>query len=1275
MIAARRLWLTVVASLCGLACAFAGGAAPAMAGTTPTQFGSPGEGSGQFGLPYGIGVDQETGDVYVADKFFSRINKFDDLGNFLMAWGWDVNEMAPAEENQICTTLCQLGVHGSGTGQYASEGPYGLAVDNDPVSSHGDVYVVDWENYRVEKFDSSGSFILMFGGGVNRKTGGNVCLAGEECGAGTSGSADGQFEWSSEGEYIAVGPGGAVYVGDRARVEVFEPSGVWRENISLSSLSGTGQVTALAVDAAGDVYAKDSGVPGVREFEPGGIEKATPFDAGSESVQAIALDGSGDLLVDDSSGGFHVLEYNPSGAELESFGLHTAPHARGIAFSEALGGELYVSNRIETESSVESNVWILPLPAPGPLVELGSESAKPGERGTATLEAVANPEGSETKYHFEYVSEAQFKTSEYAGASSTPPVAIGSSFEGQAASVGLIGLIPGGTYHYRVVATNSNGTARGPDHVLTTVPPALVEGPWAANVASTSATLAANIDPLGVSTAYRLEYGPSAVYGNVVTGSAGNGTGYVAIGSHLQGLLPDTTYHYRLVTINEVGTVEGSDHTFTTQLVGGSELTLPDGRAWELVSPPDKGGAAIELFHHEEFIQAASDGSAIAYYANQPIGENSKGYVLEAQILSMRVPGGWRTEDIDAPIRLPEGESAVALYSKSPEGWLFSPDLSSALFTGGDPSTFTPLSPEATETTPYVRNDVSGSYLPLLTTADVTPGTKFAAQEHRILASTPDLSHVVLASGLALTPEAVDIPEETGPKPYNLYEWSAGRLQLVNILPTKEPTGDEGASLGSEEGNAGGMRAHAISSDGRWIVWYVGHLGQRKSLYVRDMVEKKTLRIGGVHASFQSMSSDGSRIFYVENGELYEFDTGTDTQTDLTADHGASEHDGGVKEAVLGISEDGCNVGAAGECNVYFVASGVLASGSGAVSGGDNLYVSHDTAGGWSTTYIATLSGEDEHSWWAAGYGHALDLSEVSSRVSPDGRFLTFMSDRPLTGYDNVDAVSGKPDEEVYLYDAVSGHLVCASCDPTGARPVGVFESGMEEGRMLTYQQTPWEGHWLAGSVPGWRGHDNKQLYQPRYLSDSGRLFFESPDALVPHDTNGLEDVYEYEPADVGSCESGSATFSERSGGCVSLISSGTSRSESAFLDASENGNDVFFLTASRLSPADYDTSLDVYDAHACSAAAPCVAAPVLPPPCDSGDSCKAAPSQQPEVFGAPASATFSGAGNVAAEPPPTVGNGKTKQKRHVKRHKQKKRGRKRAKKASTGRLSGKGDR
>ena len=248
------------------------------------------------------------------------------------------------------------------------------------------------------------------------------------------------------------------------------------------------------------------------------------------------------------------------------------------------------------------------------------------------------------------------------------------------------------------------------------------------------------------------------------------------------------------------------------------------------------------------------------------------------------------------------------------------------------------------------------------------------------------------------------------------------------------------------------------------------------------------------------------------------------------------------------------------------------------------------------------------------------------------------MSDRSLTGYDSRDASSGVADEEVFIYDTTQNKLVCASCNPTGARPVGLHEGGAYEENLVDYEKT-WQGRWIAANVPAWtRTGLSASLTQSRYLSNSGRLFFNANDALVPADVNGTEDVYEYEPAGVGSCkpptygQSASIVYSEALGGCVGLISAGTSAEESAFMDASETGGDVFFLTLSRLSSQDYDTSIDIYDAHECTEASPCAPVPALvPPPCTSGDACKqAAPTPQPALFGPPASETFSGTGNLS---------------------------------------------
>jgi hypothetical protein len=238
--------------------------------------------------------------------------------------------------------------------------------------------------------------------------------------------------------------------------------------------------------------------------------------------------------------------------------------------------------------------------------------------------------------------------------------------------------------------------------------------------------------------------------------------------------------------------------------------------------------------------------------------------------------------------------------------------------------------------------------------------------------------------------------------------------------------------------------------------------------------------------------------------------------------------------------------------------------------------------------------------------------------VSPDGTQLAFVSRRSLTGYDNAPVESrdcttqeefGEEGvkqgslsscDEVYLYDARTGSLTCPSCDRSGARPAGNADLGppLAEG--------------VNGNNTGPAG-----FYRRRNFSvDGGRLFFETKDALTPRDSNGREDVYELERDGEGSCG-----MPER---CVFAISNVSGSSASFFLDASANGNDVFFGTADQLLPQDRDDLDDVYDARV-EGGFPVVSSLA---PCDNGDSCKPPPAPQPGVFGAPATATFSGAGN-----------------------------------------------
>jgi hypothetical protein len=815
--------------------------------------------------------------------------------------------------------------------------------------------------------------------------------------------------------------------------------------------------------------------------------------------------------------------------------------------------------------------------------------------------------------------------------------------------------------------------------------PPFLEGEGVSEVTPSSATLHARIDPTDVETTYHFEYAPER--GSSTTSpevNAGSGESVQEVSLPLQDLLANTTYHYHVIVVADGAhgpqTEEGPSRAFTT-LPGASAAVLPDGRAWELVSPVDKHGALIEGIGAAGIEQAAATGDAISYSASSSIDPNAESNAGETAVLSTRGAEGWSTRAITPPDFAPTTAAALAA-SQGLENRLFSTDLSLALVQPFEAEP--PLSPEASsERTPYLRdeNDVpceiseTTCYTPLVTGngeyADVPPGTKFDAEPQnifgsvRVVSATPDLSHVVLQSPVALTED-----HASGA----LYEWTrqappAQRLQLISVLPDGEAAEDP--TLGYELSERNNVR-NAISSTGSRIVWMTTAVGSRH-LYLRDALKRETLELDTPEAGleshatanpvFQTASTDGSIVFFSDEQVLTSDSTAAPGKPDLYAclikegeDRKLScqlddltskafvknpDESAAVQGAVLGASEDGASL--------YFVADGVLsnvenAQGDRATPGGCgkappfeatcNIYREHYNGESWEEpTFIAALSSTDGPDWNAEPGATALE--KMTARVSPDGGYVAFMSDRSLTGYDNTDASSGVADEEVFLYGGAPARLICASCNPSGARPQGVFDGGglaRRKDELVVDRQKNWQGRWLAGNVPGWTGlTESIALYQSRYLSNSGRLFFDAADALVPQDTNGKEDVYEYEPRGVGNCAGSSETFNGKVEGCASLVSSGTSSEESAFLDASETGGDVFFITTEKLTSQDIDHSFDVYDAHACdeSGESPCLAPPSTPPPaCGTPTACKA-PTPVAPLFQAPSSSTFSGAGNA----------------------------------------------
>jgi hypothetical protein len=1065
---------------------------------------------------------------------------------------------------------------------------------------------------------------------------------------------------------------GDVYVSDRNNkvVDVFKPLPNGKEEY-VTQIEGPesgvafGEPSLVAVDQSnGDVVVVDSSNV-VDIFEPTMFKKyalvrqvtgtpAGPFKKinNEQFGKSLAVDSNGDIYVGENEPTV-VYQFSLSGEYLGS--LRGAParpfHTMGGLAVDPQTHEVYVGDN--------ANLANHPSEEPGAVDIFGANLVVPDvttaaasnvKPTSATVGGTVNPDNAgEATCQFAWGASTEF------GNTAPCPALIANGASPVPVQVALTGLLPDTTYYYRLQASNANGSNPGEpyqDQELHTPGPGIHQE-WSASVASSSVTLSAKIDPNGSPTTYYFQYGTSNGYGSQVPAAPGaaigSATGDVTVSQHAQGLLASTTYHYRVVALSELPggeTVEfaGADQTFVTQPAAGG-FGLPDGRAWEMVSPPNKDGAALEaaITVNGEAMQASVNGDAVTYAAGGPTEDQPPGNRAAefTQLFSTRSASGWATKVITTPY----SELGYYRLGYGSEYRLFSSDLSTALLT---PWAETKLSSEATEPTPYLRHDYTCEaspatcYVPLVTGANVEPpGVKWAnSPEGRNFveawAATPDLSHVIVYSGVKLLPGGSE--ERSG-----TYEWSDGKLQLVSILEDGKPAA--GGGVLPDGGTAG---RHIISDDGSRVVFEVEAEG--KKLYTRDMVNGRTVQVnaaepgaqGGLPGAssnvmhFQAASSDGSRVFFTDDlrltrdstafqnlPDLYEFDVETGKLTDLTVDSNRGEH-ADVQGVVQGVSEDGSYV--------YFVASGVLAPG--ATPGrctedfACNLYVRHDGV----TRLIAALSGK-------AGVE---ELTNVTARVSPNGRWFAFMSDRSLTGYDNRDAVSGEPDEEVFLYDVSTDRLRCVSCNPTGARPVGVFVPPVTGGLYvgpLVDRTNLWEGHRLAGSIPAWdRVTLSAAIYQSKYLSDSGRLFFNSSDALVPQDVNGTVDVYQYEPEGEGDCTRGSVTFGEASGGCVGLISSGSSAEESVFMDASENGNDVFFLTAAKLRPEDVDNAIDMYDARVCTNSSPCLPVPAAsPPPCSTGDSCKPSPSPQPAVFGAAPSATFSGAGNVIASTPTVV--------------------------------------
>ena len=1239
--------------------------------------------------------DPSEGDVFVADANNRRVTKFGPSGELRSLLGPDITFSGPgdtgSDETQTVTVEAAGGaftlalrkpvpVGSSASKETTAAIPYDAsaptvqaALEALPSVAVGDLSVTGGPGDATgsspyEVHFSGGAYAHNFVAQMDASSAGllgpqNVTVAvtapgggpevcepgrGDVCKATAGGGTlPGTFVIPSS---LAFDAEGRLWVGDRAadRVQRFNPDGAFVEEVALEGLPN---VSDLALAASGDIYAVKADLTG------GSEEGAHRFDStgaflGEVGVvphdsdpgiywKAIALDAAGSWYSADRpapAAPAAIRRFNAAGGQTSQFGVGQPAGGNGpwgVALDDG-GGERPPTLYVASGGGEDAAVQAFPIPDPGPLPD--NQEATDILPTSATLKATLNPEGHPTHYSFQYGADASY-------GQEIPEGTLPASFEDADIEAPLTGLTPNTTYHFRVVATDEGDpqcedegaecTVYGPDTTFTTRTAVGIEAQWATDIAARSATLHAELDPLGAQNAtWRVQYGTSSSYGHESASfELPPSFGSLSVAVALTGLQPATTYHYRFVAAGDQDGVTyeapGPDRTFTTQLAGLG-FSLPDDRAWEMVSPADKHGGRIAAPEAPQGgqVQAASNGEALAYLSYGSLEADPQGNRLieqSSQLARRQAGGSWSTTDITAP------HTAVTAFQSGSglEYKLFSTNLERALM---EPRDCTALSPLATERTPYLRENSSHvAYTPLVTAAPEPFGGSCASVLGlvSVQGATPDLSHIVLGSS---------VPLFAGGGPY---EWEAGELRRLNFKPEDEGGGVLSAGLGSGEASMRG----AVSEDGlRYFLTGVAEGG----LYVRDTARNETLRLdqeqsgafgtGEVEPLFQGASADGSVAFFTDTQNLTSDanEEGADLYRWREEGIGGCEAPGGclddLSAGVAGFGESAevqgllPGVGADG-ATAYLVARGVLdeepnGGGEGAAPGQPNLYVWREGEG---MRFVATLAEADQRDWGATETSK-LKAFNLSAAPSPSGRYLAFMSRLPLTGYDNRDATSGEPAQEVFRYDSVTDELTCVSCEHSGARPHALVP-GPEAGE-LPEEFDPnqlWGGVAVAAAAPEAMKLrlGGFSLYRPRYVQDDGRVFFNAADSLVAADSNGDGDVYEYEPTGVGSCSpsSGDAGTATVPGGCVSLISSGTAEGTSAFLDASEGARDVFFYSPAQLSVTDTDRELDVYDAR--EGGEPAILEPLAE--CQ-GEACQ--PPATPPETQTPASAAFRGPGN-----------------------------------------------
>ena len=614
---------------------------------------------------------------------------------------------------------------------------------------------------------------------------------------------------------------------------------------------------------------------------------------------------------------------------------------------------------------------------------------------------------------------------------------------------------------------------------------------------------------------------------------------------------------------------------------------LPEGRVYEQVSPAMKNGnqAGPGVLSGKPYGLAAPDGSRVLYSTSGPIGDADSG--VDNFSVSERSASGWSTKAV-----LPQPPPTPPRDSVSPFDpvWLLpSSDLLSAAFVAHNPFTAAALDfadPEFSFASTYLSH--SGG--PAEWLGDPTAEDPFPALEENEEPS--DLALVGASSNLDTVYYeyyGTLLGEEDAPRrptvasgntfAWGLYEWRDGHLKAAGVLPSGEedPYGATAAALGYQVLNPTPADfENEVSSNGNTMLFVSpapeSGSGRAPQLYARVngattvLISRSELTgmpsLGGPAAvtgltglglvSYAYGSPDGSHVFFASEEQL---------TSDAPADSTLKEYEFDLPSNTLSYLPD--------------VTGPILDS-----SEDGSTLVFDDTRTGelavsvaGHVTDVAALPEPEEE---------VLSVSPV--RLAAHGTELVFQTNSPIPGFNN-----GEGFGEVYRYDLSTNGLGCVSCPPAGETPTGSAYLSEDDLR-----------------------HSTRLISDSRGVSEDGNeIFFDTPDQLVPEDTNGKRDVYEWHD------------------GLISLISSGKGTSESFFLDNSASGDDAFFATSANLSGSDTDGSYDIYDARVGGGF------PTSNPPSGCSGACQAQVSAPPLVPPL-ASASPLGAGEQVPEVSPT---------------------------------------